>query len=260
MVDEIDKHLTRVISYLENTNELDNTFVLFMSDNGAEGVLLEAVPTMGHKESMSAIIDKFYDNSYENMGNPDSWVWYGPRWACASMAPSRGFKTWITEGGIRCPCLIRYPKFATTPYAHTNTFTTVMDILPTMLELANIPAPEKTFRGREIVPIRGSSWVSHLSSKNLPNTSVHDENEYITGWELFGLRAIRQGPWKALWMPPPRGHERWELYNVAKDPGEIHDKAETEPKILEQLVKHWERYFTETGMFDYGHLFPYVLQ
>ncbi|EXJ80886.1 arylsulfatase [Capronia epimyces CBS 606.96] len=260
MVDEIDQNVARVVSYLESTDELDNTFILFMSDNGAEGVLLEAIPTMGDKQSFSAILDQFYDNRLENIGNPDSWTWYGPRWACASMAPSRGFKTWITEGGIRCPCIVRYPKLHQPAYAHTDAFTTVMDILPTMLELAGIKPPADTFRERAIVPMRGSSWVPHLTSPDLQSSSVHDENEHITGWELFGLRAIRRGPWKALWMPPPRGKDCWELYNVADDPGEMHDKADDEPDILEILVKHWEQYYTETGMFDYGHVFPYVMQ
>lgn len=129
-----------------------------------------------------------------------------------------------------------------------------------LLELAGIEKPGRQFQGREIVPMRGSSWVGHLASRDLPGTSVHDENEYITGWELFGLRAIRQGPWKAVWMPEPRGKDRWELYDMKMDPGEIHDLADVEVEILERLIKHWERYYTETGMFDYGHNFPYVMQ
>ncbi|OKL57889.1 Arylsulfatase [Talaromyces atroroseus] len=256
MLDELDQNLGRVISYLEQTNELDNTFILFMSDNGAEGVLLEAIPTMGNREILSAIIDHFYDNTLENIGNRNSWTWYGPRWASASMAPSRGFKTWITEG----PCIVRYPPLQLPQCAHTNTFTTVMDILPTILELASIKAPQGQFRGREVVPIRGSSWVGHLQSGDLTGTTVHDEQEHVTGWELFGLRAIRQGDWKALWMSPPRGKDRWELYNVASDPAEIHDEADNHPEILERLVKHWETYYTETGIFEYGHDFAYVMQ
>ena len=78
MVDEIDPSGCPPRIY---TDELDNTLILFTSDDGAEGVLLEAIPTMGNKESFVSIIDEFYDNSLENMGNADSWVWYGPRWA-----------------------------------------------------------------------------------------------------------------------------------------------------------------------------------
>lgn len=252
MVHVIDQHLQRVIDFLSSTDELDNTFILFMSDNGAEGTLLEALPLLGGTTSLGAMINKHYNNELENIGQKDSFTWYGANWACASMAPSRGFKTWITEGGIRCPCLVRYPPFGAEAGSHTNTFTTVMDILPTMLELAGVKHPyPDTFRGREIVPVRGKSWVSHLSSSDLATSaSVHDENTAVTGWELFGLRAIREGKWKALYMTAPRGNEEWELYDMEADPGEIHDKAEQEPEILKRLVEHWNVYCNEVGMYD----------
>ncbi|KAM0429235.1 hypothetical protein ACHAPT_006449 [Fusarium lateritium] len=251
MVDLIDSNIGRVVDYLETIDELDNTFILFMSDNGAEGAMLEAIPMMGSVGTVPKIINKYYNNSLENMGMADSYIWYGPEWACASMAPSRGFKTWITEGGIRCPCLIRYPPLAKTG-SHTDAFCTVMDVLPTILDLAGVPSPGTKFRGREVVPVRGSSWVSHLDNTT---PSFHDEEAEITGWELFGLRAIREGYWKALYMNAPRGKDRWELYDLKNDPGELHDLAESRPHVLERLIKHWEIYYAETGMFDPGHDF-----
>ncbi|KAK1141310.1 hypothetical protein N8T08_009217 [Aspergillus melleus] len=78
MVDIIDRDIQRVIDQLAGTDELDNTFVLFMSDNGAEGSMLEVLPVMGPSGSLSSIIGKYYDNSLENMVNADSFVWYGP--------------------------------------------------------------------------------------------------------------------------------------------------------------------------------------
>ncbi|KAF2176433.1 alkaline phosphatase-like protein [Zopfia rhizophila CBS 207.26] len=258
MVDSIDANIGRVVDYLEKMGELDNTFILFMSDNGAEGAMLEALPIMGGVSSVTKIIDKYYNNSIDNMGMADSYIWYGPEWACASMAPSRGFNTWITEGGIRCPCLIRYPSLIDGGLgggSKTDSFATVMDILPTMLDLARVKHPGSKFRGREVVPVRGASWAPHLSGKQ---AGFHNEEEVITGWELFGLRAIRQGRWKALYMTAPRGKDTWELYNLADDPGELHDLAEKEPEVLERLLKHWETYYAESGMFDLGQDFPYV--
>lgn len=98
MVELIDENVGRVVDYLESTGELDNTFVLFMSDNGAEGAALEAIPVsngstfdfgscyadsqsqiMGGTQTMSAIFDKYYNNSLENIGAADSFVWYGKR-------------------------------------------------------------------------------------------------------------------------------------------------------------------------------------
>lgn len=254
MVDLIDVHVGRVIDRLEKSGELDNTFILFMSDNGAEGALLEAIPLMGGASTVTQIIEKYYNNDINNMGMSDSYIWYGPEWASASMAPSRGFKTWITEGGIRCPCLVRYPPFGN-PGSITNSFATVMDILPTMLDLAGVSHPGKRFRGRDVVLPRGSTWVPHLSGQT---PSFHDEEKEITGWELFGLRAIREGSWKALYMTAPRGKDRWELYDLSKDPGEIHDLADEKPDVLERMVQHWETYYAETGMFEPGQDFPMI--
>ncbi|KAJ4126225.1 hypothetical protein NW765_002008 [Fusarium oxysporum] len=252
MVDLIDVNIGRVVDYLDSVDELDNTFVLFMSDNGAEGAMLEAVPMMGSVGSVPRIINKYYNNSIDNMGMADSYIWYGPEWACASMAPSRGFKTWITEGGIRCPCLVRYPPFSKAGGSHTDSFCTVMDILPTILDLAGVPLPGSKFRGREVFPVRGSSWVSHLEDQA---PAFHDEEKEITGWELFGLRAIREGRWKALYMTAPRGKDKWELYNLKNDPGELHDLADNNPDIMDRLINLWEIYYSETGMFDPGHEF-----
>ncbi|KAI0473829.1 putative arylsulfatase, partial [Xylariaceae sp. FL0804] len=168
MVDQIDAHLARLVAYLERSGELDNTFVLFMSDNGAEGKLLEALPVSAGMP-LGDIIAQFYDNSLANIGAANSFVFYGPRWASAATAPSRGFKGWTTEGGIRCPCLVRYPPLMTrghhgrtTAAQVTHEFTTVMDILPTVLELAGVPHPGATFRGRSVAAPRGRSWAAHL--------------------------------------------------------------------------------------------------
>lgn len=258
MVDLIDQHLGRVVDHLDRTGELDDTFVLFMSDNGAEGKLLEALPvTKG--VPLVKVIETYYDNAIENVGNADSFTWYGPRWACAATAPSRGYKTMITEGGIRCPCIVRYPKLALSSPSPggskgrgnvVHDFTTVMDVLPTLLELAGVPHPGTTFRGREVVLPRGRSWVRYLDGKE---DSVHENGEQdVTGWELFGRRAIRRGHWKAVFEPAPLGSEEWELYDLSKDLGEVHNLAKERPEILQGLLVEWERYFAETGMYDPG--------
>ncbi|KAF5525332.1 putative sulfatase [Colletotrichum aenigma] len=249
MVELIDENIGRVIDHLESTGELD-TFVLFMSDNGAEGVALEAIPMMSGETTFAGVIQKYYDNSLNNIGEKSSFAWYGARWACAATALSRGSKCWITEGGIRCPCLIRYPPFQAKDEAITHRFTTVMDILPTILEMAQVQHPGTSFRGREVVIPRGKSWVSQLSSPDYAaaDSTVHGEDVHVHGWELFGLRAIREGKRKAVWLNKPRGKDDWELYDVEKDPAEMNDVSDKEPEVMRRLVNHWERYYAETGM------------
>ena len=164
------------------------------------------------------------------------------------MAPSRGVKSWVTEGGIRCPCLIHYPPFHTEPSAISPAFTTVMDILPTMLELAGVKHPGEHFRNRTVCKPRGKSWVDYLSSSDYRGGTVHGEDEHIHGWEFLSQRAIREGKWKAVFLPPPRGQSKWELFNLAEDPAELHDRSTEHPDLLNKLVAHWEQFYSETGM------------
>ncbi|KAH8879038.1 alkaline phosphatase-like protein [Thozetella sp. PMI_491] len=245
MVDRMDWNIGRVLDQIKQYGEWDNTFVVFMSDNGAEGAIIEAIPMTG--DVIKKAIDKAYNNDVENLGNPDSFIWYGPRWAQASTAPSRMHKGYITEGGIRCPAIIHYPPVSKVHGGGgiTDIFTTVMDILPTFLDFAGIPQPGTTFRGRDVVEIKGKSWRPMLEG---PATTLYDENTAI-GWELFFHQAIRKGKYKAVFIPKPKGPEKWQLYDVEKDMGEIHDLAEQKPKVLEELVKCWLAYVAEFGVF-----------
>ncbi|KAH7139587.1 alkaline phosphatase-like protein [Dactylonectria estremocensis] len=237
MVNLLDQNIGRVVDALEASGELDNTFILFMSDNGAEGSTLEAAPLLSSFKTLGELIAACYDNSLENIGRHDSYVWYGSRWACAATAPSRGFKGWSTEGGIRCPCLIRFPPISAAPETISHSFTTVMDILPTILDLAQVQHPGTSFRGREVVVPRGKSWVNHLSSPR-EHPTVHEDANHIHGWELFGNRAIRRGNWKAVLLAK-QGGDSWELFNVEEDPAEQHDLVKKRPEILEEMLVHW---------------------
>lgn len=216
---------------------------------------------MGGPRTMANIMDKHYDNSYDNIGEPNSFVWYGPRWACAATAPSRGSKTYILEGGIRCPCLIRYPPFQNPSLAITHSFSTVMDIMPTILDLAGVSHPGTRFRGRDVALPRGKSWTHHLQTLStqcsLEENSIHGEDTHVHGWELFGQRAIRRGLYKALWIQPPRGKGDWELYNVLEDEAELHDLSNSHPEVLLELIDCWDVYFAETGMVDLTGQFPF---
>ena len=142
MIDRIDQELGKLFKYLEDSGEMDNTLVLFFSDNGAAGAALEANVTMGPK--LLDTIDKFYDNSVENLGNHNSYMWLGPRWAQATTAPNRVYKSYVTEGGIRVPMIMRFPKWLSSKYppgSICRSFGSCMDLLPTFLDLAGHKHP-----------------------------------------------------------------------------------------------------------------------
>ncbi|PWY76941.1 arylsulfatase [Aspergillus eucalypticola CBS 122712] len=247
MVECIDANVGKVVDYLASIDELDNTFVCFMSDNGAEGAAYEAYPLV--KSGVLPHLQKYYDNSLENLGNYNSFIWYGPRWAQAATAPSRLYKAYTTEGGVRVPFLARFPtSVQTSPQvqagAITDQFATVMDLAPTILDMAGLKHPAPTYQGREIVPMRGKSiypWANGSAAR------IHPE-DFIQGWETCGRAALRYGDWKIVYIPKPKGPERWQLYNLRNDPGEVHDLAENEPERMKVLLKLWDQYVLETGV------------
>lgn len=266
MVEAIDHNVGKVVNYLEETGELDNTLVCFMSDNGAEGAAYEAYPMV--QGTMLGHLQKYYNNSLENLGRGDSFIWYGPRWAQAATAPSRLYKAFTTEGGVRVPFLAKFPTnyqvrsdgdALTTGAvetegsgAHvtnekgsiTHAFATVMDIAPTILEMAGVKHPAPTYKGREVVKMRGESMVPFLAGSA---PSVHPK-DFINGWETCGRAAVRCGDWKIVFIPKPKGPEKWQMYNLTKDPGEIHDLAEQDPERLKRMLKMWDQYVLETGV------------
>ncbi|KAI9739924.1 MAG: hypothetical protein M1818_004980 [Claussenomyces sp. TS43310] len=240
MVESMDINIGKVLDELERQGELDNTFIMFLSDNGAEGAAYEAYPMI--RGPLLEHLDKYYDNSLENIGNPNSFVWYGPRWAQASTAPSRLYKAYPTEGGVRVPCIIRYPGFKTGQTV--DDFATVMDIAPTMLEMAGLSHPAPRWKGREVVSMRGES----MSSWGLDGAPMIHEQDFVQGWELLGRGAIRKGSWKAVFIPKPKGTEKWQLYDLSNDAGEINDLAEEKPEKLKELLTLWDQYVLENGV------------
>lgn len=255
MVERMDYQIGRVIEQLEKTGDLNDTFIVFMSDNGAEGCLLEALPLIAG--NIFDHVAKYYDNSLENIGRANSYVWYGPHWANSSTAPSRLYKGFSSEGGIRVPFILRYPHLTAKASEENNiehSFATVMDIFPTILELAGAQHPGKTYKGHEIAPVRGKSWIPYLKS-SVP--VIHDENTAV-GWELFGRLAVRKGKWKATYIPAPYGPERWELFDIKADPGELNDLSEDNKEKLAELLSDWQDYVTEVGVLgeapEYGTL------
>ncbi|KAL2672210.1 hypothetical protein Neosp_012911 [[Neocosmospora] mangrovei] len=261
MVDRMDWNIGKVLEYLRSTREYDNTFILFMSDNGAEGASYEALPILG--DEVVAHIAKYYNNELDNIGRGDSFVWYGSQWAQAATAPSRLFKQYSTEGGCRVPLVIRPPpKRSETASAVTNAYCTVMDIVPTFLDLAGLKHPGTSYKGREIAPLRGKSWqhfISALESKAPSSTDedfmIHGE-EYVTGFEISGSGALRKGHYKLVFVPAPRGPQKWELFNVKEDPGEIKDLREAEPERFDKMMKLWEEYKKDVGVIGVAGEYP----
>jgi hypothetical protein len=164
------------------------------------------------------------------------------------------YKSYTTEGGIRVPCIAKFPAGYDCPVPKngiTHKFSTIMDVAPTFLEMAGISHPAPHYKGREIVGMRGRSMVPWLKGSS---NSIHVA-DFVEGWEMGGRAAVRKGNWKAVYLPsrkfkgPSRaGMDRWELFDLDKDPGEIHDLSQDYPDKLKELLKLWDQYVIETGV------------
>ena len=232
MIERLDANVGKLIAHLKATGQYENTLIVFMADNGAEGNWISGIA-----DTEEWIHDNF-DNSLKNIGRRSSYVFTGPGWAQVSTVPFKWYKTFSTEGGVRCPSIVSYPKWNHNNGKINGDFLSVMDLAPTFLELAGVEHPGREYRGRKIYPMDGISMVSWL---NGDANRVHPADK-ASCWELFGRRGVRKGNWKAVWQDKPYGREAWELYNLEDDPGELHDLADSLPDKLEEMTAEWERY------------------
>jgi len=241
MVNDLDTYVGNVIQTLKDTGEYDNTVVLFMSDNGAEHSTLKYIP--GMQEYKEACCDL----SLENMGAANSYVFQEPAWARVSGAPSKYFKGHTTEGGILSPAILSYPK-AEKGQGRYDEFLSVMDVMPTFLDMAGITHPHPIFNGREVLPMKGASMSALFEGDK---NSIHGD-DYVMGWELHFHRAIRKGDWKITYSRPPLGDNTWKLYDLANDPFEHHDLSEQNPEKLAELIGEWDKYVEENNVYVPG--------
>jgi arylsulfatase len=173
MVEYMDDQIGRVFDYLKKIDEYDNTVVIFFSDNGAEGNDLRGMiagrpGTMGYMHAANS----FAENGHNSIGRKGTYAEYGPAWAQVGMTPFRIFKGWVSEGGTRSPLIVSGPGVQGAGELNKEAVLHVMDIAPTILELAGVRHPSN-FKGREIVPMQGSTLPRiRANSTTCPTSSL----------------------------------------------------------------------------------------
>ncbi|MBR9911715.1 MAG: arylsulfatase [Gammaproteobacteria bacterium] len=237
MIDEMDRQFGRILEYLERSGELDNTVIIFLSDNGAEGA------DLSRYRGMADWLPRTFDNSLENLGNASSYAYLGAGWATATMAPFYQMKRSSAEGGIRTPAFVWYPGFERQRRV-SGALVTVKDIAPTLLEMAGVSYGGREYRGRTVEPVSGRSLLPLLQGTVEETYSSND----AVAWELFGHRAVRRGDWKLVSLRPPYGDGSWQLFNLAEDLAESNDLSARRPDLVEQMRQDWSRYAEETGV------------
>jgi arylsulfatase len=236
MVSNMDYHYGRMVNFLKDIGEYDNTIVIFLSDNGPNPWESEDYPGNAGSEWFAQ-----FDNSLDNIGHPMSHYAYGMGWGSASAGPLDLFKMTVGEGGIRTPLLVAGPGIE--GGRQTAAFAYVWDIMPTILDMTGTPHPE-TFQGSKIERMRGKSLKALLHGSE---DAVYGPDDLVGG-EMQNGKWMRRGDFKAVSVAPPYGQGNWYLYNVVNDPGETRDLSSDHPELLKELQTAWLQYAEEVGV------------
>ncbi|HEY9237164.1 MAG TPA: arylsulfatase [Phenylobacterium sp.] len=238
MLDHADRHLARLIAFLEAAGVKDDTLILVLSDNGAsqEGGPLGMVNAMGpYNMKFEPIPEKLA--RLEDIGGPDSHSNFPHGWAQASNTPLRRYKQNTHGGGIRDPLVVSWKNGLAARGELRHQFAHACDLTPTILDLLGLEAPE-TIAGVAQAPMEGVSFAASLTDPAAPSKA---EPQYF---EMFGHRGLWQDGWKAVAFHPPGAPfdaDRWELYHLDADFSETEDLAERDPARLEAMVAEWWR-------------------
>lgn len=232
-IHQMDRGIGRILDAIEAQGQLDNTLVLFLSDNGGcaeflaeDGGILDVEPGTFARTTPSGQPVHFGNTPDLRPGSPTTFQSYGPCWANASNSPFRNFKRWVHEGGISTPFIVHWPTRIPTPgIAHTPAH--IIDILPTCLEAAGIPFPSE-YKGQPLSPLEGQSLVAILDDPNRTRPgAIFFEHE--------GNRALRVDEWKLV---SGEGGP-WELYNITEDRTETNDLASSEQRRADEMASAW---------------------
>jgi len=244
-----DAQIGRVLDYLAESGDLERTLVIVCSDNGASseggarGSINDARPYNGASTGRRELRERI-----DELGGPTTHNNYPWGWTMAGNTPFKRWKREVHEGGVADPCIVRLPnsrRDTRTAGGVRHQFAHAIDILPTVLEIVGIDAPDVIDAVAQS-PIDGTSFLYAVHDRDAPTRHL---TQYF---EMLGSRAIYHDGWKAVTFhalgniyddgldaDAPFDDDVWELYHVAEDLSETHDRADQEPDLLARMVELW---------------------
>jgi arylsulfatase A-like enzyme len=249
-LEHTDAQIGRVLDHLTEIDRRENTIVVLVSDNGASpeggdnGRYNEMTFFNGINETVPELLKRL-----DTLGGPEANNHYPMGWAQAGNTPLKWYKQNTHGGGIRDPLLVSWPARITSGGEVREQYLHISDLMPTILELAGVAAPD-TLDGVPQQPIEGISAAYLLDDAQAESrrTSQH--------YEMIGNRAMYADGWKAVTAVDPRVpiyDQVWELYHVAEDFAELHDLAEEHPERLAELIAAWEQAASANNLHPVDH-------
>jgi len=228
-IDRFDWNVGRLVGHLRRRGVLDNTLILFFSDNGCSGEMGEFGMNWG----------KFTSANYAQWRKKGGWsISQGQCWASYSNTPFRLYKKFVHEGGIASPFIAHWPAGirAGGRIVGSRIFH-LIDVMPTLCEVAGATYPQE-YRGRATTPAQGISMVPYLAGADV------EAKPRTLYWQHENHAAIREGNWKLV-TSNDRDDAAWELYDLSADRSESRDLAKSRPEVAERLTKKWGQWAEE---------------
>ena len=243
-IDRMDQGIGRIIDALDETGRLENTLVMFLSDNGGCAEEIEPdwtwfLPDPGPRKNTRDGVPIKGGNIPSLMpGGEETYQSYGVPWANLSNTPFREYKHWVHEGGISTPFIAHWPARIRSGGRLEHRPAQLPDIMATCVELGGAQYPAEV-SGRKILPLEGYSMASLLEGGNFAREVLY--------WEHEGNRAVRKGKWKLVIKYPGA----WELYDIEADRTELHDLAGEHPDVVAELSALYDEWAERCGVSDW---------
>jgi arylsulfatase len=244
MMESQDFHIGLLLNSLRETGQLDDTLVIYMADNGPEGLDVQG-------ELSNPKATKWVENNYsqelEDIGAGNAFGFIGTDWADAATGSLQWWKWFIGEGGVRVPMVLMPPR--NRPFTRrgetTNAFASVKDLPMTILDYTGVAHPGAGYRGREVAEPTGVSMRPYLEgSADTPRT----EDQWHA-FELFGNGYLVAGDYKAMRVRTGMyGDGEWHLYDIVRDPGETRPLDAEQPQRLKAMVELYEGFAKDNGL------------
>ena len=218
----MDIGIGRILEKLEELDSVEETLVLFLSDNGA----CHETGPLGFDRRENGV----------PAGGVDSYMSYGLSWSNASNTPFRMHKHWTHEGGISTPLIVRWPARIREKGGITNQVGHIIDIMTTLVDVSGATYPSQR-NGETITEMQGKSLLPIFDGQ------TREAHEYIF-WEHEGSEAVRKGKWKLV----AQAGADWELYDLDKDRSEMQDLSVDFPGIARHLQVKWEEWADKIGV------------